>query len=437
MEETNDQVVVEEQDKIVVEDISSVEKRVSFNISTETVQKKTEEFFQSIRKKAELPGFRKGKVPLPVLKQHFKSYSFGVVSQSLVSEFFPKLLKDYNISPVGPPKFDKSQSDKYVGKFNDDNSFSVSMSLEVLPKLNPIGYNGMVLEFAEVDTKKFCGSQMDSLQNQFAVREQIKDQPAMFGDSVVIDFKGFIGGEAFNGGEANGFTIEALGNNTLVEGFEKQIIGMSPGEKKRIKVVFPEKYDAAHLAGKEAEFDVELFNIVRKKKSEVNNDLALMAGFSSVEDLNKDVQEKADKWQKNEVRRQAERIIAETLVKANDFDIPESLLKLEEDRLTKHFGERQVRFGGNEIKSMAVKNVKRSILLDAIYEKEAETHVTPDELDKFLQEQAVSYGKTKDELVSILYNSGQMDIFMGTLKEAKVVDFIVNNRKQESEVQNG
>lgn len=437
MEETNNQAVSEEQDKIVVEDVSNVEKRVSFNISTETVQKKTEEFFQSIKKNAELPGFRKGKVPLPILKQHFKSYSLGVVSQSLVSEFFPKLLKDHNISPIGPPKFDKGQSEKYVGKFNDDNSFSVSMNIEVLPKVEPVGYNGMDLKFEEVDTDKFSSAQLDALQNQFAVREQIKDQPAQAGDSVVIDFKGFLGEEAFNGGEATGFTIESLGNNTLVEGFEDQIIGMIPGEKKRIKVTFPEKYDAAHLAGKEAGFDVELFNIVRKKKSEVNNDLAMMAGFGSVEELNKDIQEKADQWQKGEVRRQAERLITEALIKENSFDIPVSLLKSEQERLAKHFGERQVKLGENELKDIAFRNVKRSVLLDAIYEKENETHITPDELDKFLQEQAASYGKTKDELVSILYNSGQMDVFMGALKEAKVVDFIVNNRKKESEVQDG
>jgi trigger factor len=416
------------EDTVNVEDLSQVQKRISIFVSSNSVDKKFNEFFNGIKKETNLNGFRKGKASTKVLKQFYGHKAKNLVAQGIISEFYTKALRDFNINPLGAPNFENSN--ETVGKFNPDNSYFVSLLVEVLPKFKPEGYKGLELKVPTYDKEKLVQNKLLEHRTQFAERKQITERPAQLGDAIVIDFEGFIDGVQFEGGKANGYSLDKLGNNKFVAGFEDQIVGMLVNEERNIKIVFPVSYNAPNLAGKEATFKIKLHSIVETNLAEVDNDLALMAGYSSVEEMldkiNLDVGDYIDKITKNNLEGQ----ILSKLLELNTFEVPKSMIENEVKRLVgnnKNLTEQAI----NSTTGVARSNVKRAILLDNIYEAESEIEITPDELDKLLNNYANQNNINKDDLVSNLYNSNQMDAFMGILRNQKVVDFIINSAKKD------
>jgi len=428
------------QEKIKVEKLSDTKYKVSLNIPAEEVDKKFDEFFKSVKKQAQIPGFRKGKAPISRLKAHFGQKAKAPVSQMLIGEYYTKVIQDNEINPIGNPEVqDLAENAEFLGKFGFDNSFSADLIIETLPKIDPEGYVGLELDFPETNDKMLFDIKMREFREQFAERNQITDRGAQLLDSVVIDFKGFVDGKPFEGGEAKGYSIDKLGHGNFIPGFEDQIIGTKAGEETEVNVTFPKEYRATHLAGKEARFEVKVHNIVETKLAEVDDDLAMMVGYESVDELNEKVKQDADKEKLARNRQMMDRQIMTKLFEANEFTVPQSMVDEETNRLRS-----RVRVQGEmpeqlveELRKNAEYNVKRAIITDAIYEKEDSIEVTPDELNELLEEHAKMNNKTKDELVSALYNSGQMDSFVGILRVSKVIDFIIDNVKKESEEDNG
>lgn len=423
------------QEPIRIEAISNVEKKIFINVDSKTVGDKFDEFFNTIKKEAQVPGFRKGKVPVGVLKKYFGDRAKSTISQMLISEYYQKLLRDYNINPVGTPKINNKQNDsQYPGNFNNDNSYSVEFDIEVLPALVPVGYKNIKVSLPESQVQELMQSRLQDIREQFAERRQI-DDVAQKDDTVVIDFKGYLNNEPFNGGEAKGFSIDKLNNNTLIPGFEEQIVGMKPGEQKRIIVKFPEPYNAAHLAGKEAVFEVVLHNVVRKTLAVVDNDLALIAGHDNVDTMLAAVKSEAEKLDKDRRLKLAEEQIAVELVNKNSVDLPASLVQNEKNRILQQYKGHNINAETlNSLVQRAEFNLKKTLLLEAIYEAEKDLELTPEELNGFLEEQAKINNMAKDEIVSNLYNSNQMEAFVSVLRAKKVIEFIVNCGSEERNV---
>ena len=423
------------EDTIEVKELSGVEKKVCISITPDTVNKKIDEFFNNVKKDAAVPGFRKGRAPIKVLKKHFRNQALGAVSQMLISEFYQKTLQEHNINPTGPPQVDNPKNNSYLGSFSEDNSYSVELNIEVLPIIDPVGYNDIELSISDINLDDVVEENLIGLRKQYAEREQVNNQTAEFGDSITIDYKGFINNEPFNGGESVDYYIDSLGEGGLVEEFEKQLVGSKTNDTFTIKVPFPEDYKAEILAGQEVEFNITIKNIVRKKLAEVDDDLAMMVGFKNVKELKNNIEEQAKKAIDNQYRNQAEKIITDVLIEKNNFEIPKSMVEEEKKRLLTQTSN-SINMPEDFIENHAIKNVKRAILLDAVYDKEDDIEINPNEMDELLEEQAKIYNKSKDDLVSSLYNNNQMDIFIGVLRAKKVVDFIINKSK-ESEISDG
>lgn len=422
------------EDTIKVEDLSNIEKRISIHVAPATVNKKFTEFFDSVKKEAQISGFRKGKVPVDILKKYFKQRAEGTISQMLVSEFYQCAIKDYNINPIGNPVMDIENG--RIGMFNDDNSYDVELTVEVLPKIDPIGYDNLNIDKPEHNIDELCKSRMQEYQEEFAEREQIFDDGAKEGDTLVVDFVGYIDNKEFDGGKATGYTIEKLCvGGTNLPGFEDQLIGVKAEETKRIKVTFPKDY-IENLAGKDAEFDVIVHSIIRKTQAEVDEDLAMMVGYESVDELKSHIKNEIEGEIKNVDQRLMEGIIVKELIEKNDFDIPKLLLEQEKNRLIKQNNlSNPSEHVIQKITEAAKNNVKKAILLDAIYEKES-IDIAPHELNEYLEEQAKLYNKDKDEIVSMLYNTGQMDSFVSVVRAQKTIDFIINKNTKKDEEEN-
>jgi len=425
---------------ISIEEINSTEYKISIQVPPEGVDKKFTEFFDGVRKSTQIPGFRKGKAPISRLKQLYGQQSRPTVAQMLIGEYYSKALQENEITPIGNPKINNLEpGDKYPGKFGFDNSYSIELTVEVLPSVDPQGYKNMDLEFPKHDNDDLFTKKMGEYQKQFAEKSQITNRGAQLGDSLVIDFTGYIDDEQFDGGTAAGHTIDALGESHFIPGFEEQIVGIEAGDTKEINTKFPPKYHADHLAGKDVKFDVTVHSIVETKLAEVNEDLAMMVGHNSVEELNTHILSEIGNEQKTLDRAMLDRQIVTKLLELNPFDIPKSMTNNEELRIlqaSKNKMENLPEEARDELNKLANFNVRRAILMDSIYEKEDDIEVTPEELNTLLEEHAKVNNQSKDELVSSLYNSGQMDNFVGILRVANVFDFIIGHSNKESEESN-
>lgn len=432
-------------DIVSVEELGSTEYKISIQVPSDKVDEKFTEFFKSIKKNTQVPGFRKGKAPVARLKQLYGRQSRPTIVQMLVGEYYSKALQDNEITPIGNPKIENlEEGAKYPGKFGFDNSYSVELTVEVLPTVDPQGYKGMDLDFPEHDMNALFEKKMSEYQEQFAEKSQITDRGAQLGDALVVDFAGFVDGEQFNGGSASGHSIDVLGKSHFIPGFEEQIVGVKAGDSTEVKVQFPEKYHAEHLAGKDAKFDVTVHSIVETKLAEVDEDLAMMVGYESVDDLNAHVLKEVEDYQKVLDRSMLDRQVVTKLLEINQFKVPKSMVSGEELRIlqaSKNKMENLPEQAKTELHKLAEFNIRRAILMDAIYEKEEDVEVTPEELNKLLEEHAKANNQSKDELVSNLYNSGQMDNFVGVLRVANVFDFIIDHsnkeNNEESEEENG
>jgi len=197
--------------------------------------------------------------------------------------------------------------------------------------------------------------------------------------------------------------------------------------------VFPDNYSAKHLVGKEASFIVKINNIVRKTPAEIDDDLALMAGFLNVEELNEDVANTVNKGIELFNHRDAEGKIIKELFESNDLTIPQTLISDEaRSILTNYNLDNPSDEIMSKIQMAAENNVKKNMLLNAIYNKEDDIELPLDELSDALEEQAQASDKTKDEMVSFLYNTGQMEDFVGVLRGKKVIEYIIGLNEGES-----
>lgn len=428
------------EDLVKIEDISSIKKKILIQVGSESVDKKFDDFFNSIKKEAQIPGFRKGRAPTNILKKYLKDKASGAVSQMLVSEHYQNAIKNHNINPVGNPVILNDQeeaegSKNNVGVFKDDGSYEVEITVETMPEVEPVGYDDITINLPDYNFDDLFERRMLEHRNSFAEREQVMGRGAEDGDSVIIDFKGFVDGEQFEGGTSENFAIDSLCSGTLIPGFEDQIVGMKASESKRIKVSFPDDYGPKHLEGKEAEFDITLHSIVRKKLADIDDDLAMMVGFETADELKENVKkEVVDEIEKNK-KQILEYTITNQILEKNDFDIPEILVLQEEAKILqqsniKNPSEQVI----GEIKKNARDNIRKIILFEAIFEKE-KLEISPSELNDHLEEQAKIYGRSKDELVSMLHNTKSMDAFVGVLRVQKVVDFLsnLNTKKDEEE----
>lgn len=420
---------------VSLEKISNTKCNISINVPKDIVDSKFNDFFEKVRPQAHIPGFRKGKAPVARLKQLFLSQAKASVAQLLIGEYYAQALHDNGITPVGNPDIKEfNDGAEYPGRFGFDNSFEINLTVDVLPKLDPTGYMDMELHEPDLNTEQMYNERILEYQKKFAEKIQITDRPAKSGDSVVIDFIGFMDGNKFNGGSAEGHLIECLGSGNMVPGFEEQIEGMTAGEKKSINITFPDDYHADFLASKNATFEITLHSITESKLSEVDDDLAMMVGFESVDEFKNNVADEVEKEKDARIKHTLSAQIVDKLIEANDFDVPEQMLKEEEVRLARASNNRIENMPDEalaELRKAAQFTTKRALILDAIYEKEDSIEIAPEELNELLEEHALANNQTKDELVSNLYNSGQMDAFVGILRVSKVFDFIIANSKKQ------
>lgn len=307
--------------QVNVEQLSSIKKKISFEIPAERVQAETDKVFSEIRKRAVIPGFRKGKAPQGLIRKSYQEQVEGDVMKNLFNDTYFKYIQENSLFPVGYPILD-------TDPLTEGAPFKYSATIEVFPEVAVNNYEGfeLVKEKYVADESAVDARINQMRENMSQLKPLAEERPAASGDHVIIDFEGFVDGNKLDGGDATDHQLE-LGSNSFIPGFEEQVVGMSVGEQKQIKLAFPEPYHSAELAGKPVEFSVTLKEIKIKEMPELDDDFAKEFGeFETLADLKAKVAETIEKQEKERIERQFKDSLLNTLIEKNDFELPEAMI---------------------------------------------------------------------------------------------------------------
>ena len=388
-------------------------------------------------KDATVDGFRKGHVPADVLEKKFKKEIEGEILNHIISEEYRKAVEENNLSPIADIKLEKYE--------NNEDNVEVVFTIPVLPEINLGDYKSVKVEKEALDVNdEKVNAEIEIMRsNAGKLKEVADDEAAQDKDVTNINFEGFIDGEAFDGGKAEGFDL-TLGSKSFIDTFEDQIIGHKKGDEFDVNVTFPEEYHAENLKGKPAVFKVKVNSIKRKEEAELNEDLAKELGYDSVEDLKAKTRENLIKREEARIENEYRGKVVDAVVDSINFEIPEAVVEREIQFQINRFAQ-QLQMQGmslnqyfemtgqdiekmrESIKESAEKSVKRDLVLTEIAKAE-NVQATEEEVNAELDRTALMYGMDREGLIAEVRKSGNYARFIDEIKyqiiNRKTVDLL-------------
>ena len=396
--------------------------------------------YRKVVKQINLPGFRKGKVPRRILESRFgPEILHEDALELLVPDAYEAALKEADLDPINNPEFDLVQ-------IEESKPLLFNAIIEVLPPVELGEYRGL-----EVEQEK---AEVDDIQidhHLFMLREQNarlvprEEGPVKEGDLVQIDFKGYVDGELFEGGEAEDYSLE-IGSRSFIPGFEDQLIGAVQDETKEIKVTFPDNYRKEDIAGKEATFEVIVKQIKEKQLPELDDDFVKeVSEFETLEEMKADLKEKLLKNAEEQSKAKLEEELIEKVSAAAKVEPPKILVDRQIDRMVGDL-ENYLRYQGmgldqflelsgkdkdevrEERREEAEKRAKANLVLDAIAKQEGIT-VEDSELKEKIEEIATTYNDDPERIRELLEKQGRIPVMQEEIRIRKVIDLIVAEAK--------
>ncbi|MBF0368058.1 MAG: trigger factor [Magnetococcales bacterium] len=384
---------------------------------------------------AKLPGFRPGKVPKKVLESRYRKELSGTVAEKIFKTTYSQALQEKAVFPATAPMLD-------MGDVARGQDFTYTVLFQVLPEVDPQGYKGVDLVRPEATIGDAEVDQVvEEIRTRNAKFEAQEGREAQSGDQVELDFKGFLGETAFEGGTADNYVLE-LGSGQFIPGFEEQLIGAKPGEDREVTVSFPEAYGNAELAGKEALFKCHIHEVRARLLPEIDDKLAELAGVKEggVSAMRMEVNARLEKEAAEAVERDVKRQILDKLLEANPMELPDQVVERELDGMVKQTQEEYQRQGMDpaqmglsedkmreSLVGRAQERVKLGLLIGTIGQKEA-LKVEEAEVEAHLETLVAPYGAEAAAMKSWLKkDNARMEDLRGAVLEKKVMDWIVDN----------
>lgn len=419
--------------QINVEALSKVKKKISFEIPAERVTAEIEKAYDQIRKQVAIKGFRKGKVPQAMLEKHYSDRMADDVLKNLVNDTYFSTLKEHKIYPVSHPVIDSDELKK-------GEAFTYSATVEVFPEIEVKDYAGLAVKKEKyVRDEAVIEKRLEEMREGMAQLEPVEGRPAAQGDFVTIDFKGFLNGVPFAGGEATDHVLE-LGSGRFIPGFEEQLTGMEVAAEKDIVVTFPAEYGSEELAGKEVTFTVKLKEIKVKELPPLDDEFAKQFGeFETLADLKAKLTEMHDLREKDRIDADLRDRVVKALIEKNDIEVPETMVERQLDMMLESTKRRLANqklslaiMGLDDesykvqFKSVAEQQVKGSLLLDALSGQEKIT-VGEADVEARLKKIAEENGQPF-ERINAYYKQNQqaLDGLVSQVKEDRVVEFLLD-----------
>ncbi len=416
--------------QVSVEATGNLERRMTVKLPAERVEREVEVRLRSLGKTAKIKGFRPGKVPFKVVEQRFGGQVRGEVLDELLRSTYTEALMQENITPAGGLRIDSLNSEP--GK-----DLEYTAIFEVYPEIELKGLDGIEVSrpVAQV-TEEDVDRMVDKLRNQRATWAEA-DRAAADGDRVTIDFEGDLAGEAFEGNSATDFPV-TLGEGRMVEGFEGKLVGAQAGGELDFEIDFPEKYPAEDLAGKRVHFKVTVKKVEGKVLPELDDEFCKSFGVTEggIDKLREEVSENMRREMGEVIRRKAKDQVLDGLLKANEIEIPDSLIEEEIGQLRR---EAMGRMGmdpdkdGSELpremfEDQARRRVSLGLLIGEVI-KTQELKLDQDRVTTMLESMTESYESQADIIRSYRSNPNVMRQIETLVLEEQAVDWLMEQAK--------
>lgn len=381
-----------------------------------------------------LPGFRKGKVPMNVIE---KTYGAGIFYEDAANDIMPKAyadaLEETGLDVVSRPEVD-------VTKIGKGETFVFTAEVAVKPEVTLGQYKGLEVTKDKVEvTEEEVEAELKKAQMQNARELTIEDRPVKEGDVITLNYAGTIDGVPFDGGTAESQKLE-IGSHSFIDTFEDQLVGLNIGDEKDVEVTFPEEYHAPELAGKPASFHVKVLGITEKQLPELDDDFAQdTTEFDSMEEYKADIQAKLLASKEEQAKNAMENALVEKAIEGAQMDIPEAMVESQVEQMVQEFKQRvsyqgisfeqYLQFTGQNpdtfeesMKPEAMKRIQSSLVLSAIVAAES-IEASDEDLDKEFERMASMYQMDKEQIASFM-GDAEKENMKKDIAIQKAVEFI-------------
>ncbi len=416
---------------VTVEVLSPIRKKLSLEIAADVVDAELENAYKKIAKTADIKGFRKGKVPRKILEQHYGPRAQYDAAGPLINNSLYKALLDNEIEAVSQPEVTES------GAVEGGKPFKYEAEVEVRPEVVAKDYTQLNLEKEKFYfDENVIEKQLEQMANSKTQLEVASRKKARDGDTVIIDFEGFIDDTPFENGAAKDFEL-ALGSNSFIPGFEAQLVGMKREEEKEVEVTFPEGYGSKDLAGKPAVFKVMVKEIKEKHIPKIDDALAKELDADNLDELKERIKENSIAQEKQRIDGQLQENLMTALIENNVFDVPEGMIDNQLLHLKDSFTQKLKAQGmtlemlgmndesfAKAYRDMAVQQVKGELVLDAIAGQE-KIVVDESEIEQKMQEFADNSEVPLDQVQKYFENQSTLAGLKGQILQEKVTKFLL------------
>ncbi len=416
--------------KVQVEELSPVEKKLSIEVDSTRVADELTRAYTTIGRQVKLPGFRQGKVPRRILEQRFREQVEDDVIQRVVQSAYMEAVREHNVDVVSQPQVTNSG-------LKPNAPFSFEARVEVKPKLEPKDYKELPLKKTEagVDDAK-VNEQLEKMRQSASRMEPITDRDvAASGDFATIDYEATIDGKPFVGSKAEDVVVE-IAPGELVESNIAALEGVKVGDTKEIDYAFPQDYRVEDVKGKTAHFKLHLKGLKKKLIPELNEDFAKEVGSQTVDELRGKVKADLERAQKSKAQVEERDALHKALIERNPFEVPKAMVERAIDSMLEGAMRQMARSGldvrnlgldfmrlRDEMRERAVQEVKGTLLLEAIAQKEG-IQAGDEDVEKKIEELATEAGQPVANVRKYFKNPDDRLGLSLRLREEKTIEFL-------------
>jgi trigger factor len=425
---------------VQVENLEKNMAKLTIEVPAEELEKAIEAAYQKQKKQISVPGFRKGKVPRAMIE---KMYGAGVfyedAANTLMQQNYPSAVDESGVDIVSRPTVDVVQIEK--GK-----PFIFTAEVAVKPEVTLGKYMGVTV--TKIDTSVTDEEVDEALKKELEKNARtitVTDRPVAQGDTAVIDFEGFVDGEAFEGGKGENYSLE-IGSHSFIDNFEDQLVGKNTGDELDVNVTFPEQYQAAELAGKPAVFKVKINEIKAKEIPEADDEFAQdVSEFDTIAEYKDSLKKNLEEQKANEAKRTKEDEAIQKIIDKSKMELPDAMIDTQCETMVEEFAQRiaqsglsmeqYLQFSGltidglkAQVRPEAISRIQSSLVLEQIA-KEENIEVTDEDIDAEIAKMAANYGMEADKLKEYMGDS-EKESMKRELAITKAVDLVMENTKE-------
>ncbi|MBU5485391.1 trigger factor [Clostridium sp. MSJ-11] len=426
--------------KATMEKIEKNIVKLEITVESEKFNEAMKKAYAKNAKSFNIPGFRKGKAPMNIIK---RQYGEGVFYEDAINiccdDTYPEALKEHDIKPVDYPAIEIVQ----IGEGKD---FIYTAKVTVVPEVELGEYKGLEVKKNDYPVnEEEVENRLKEMQERNARIATKEDGEVEKGNIAVIDFKGFVDEVAFEGGEGTDYSLE-IGSGTFIDNFEDQLVGLKVGEEKEVNVNFPEEYGREDLNGKPATFKVKIKEIKVKELPELDDEFAKeISEFDTIAELKADIKSKMEAEAEARSKREFEEAIIDAACENAKVEIPEVMVNNEIDNMIRDL-EMRLKYQGLDLQTYyqytnsseekvreymndaAIKRVKTELVLGEIAKAE-KVEATEEEMMDRAKEMAKQYGDKEIEKTAKLIMEAQKNLLKLDVINEKVVKLLVDNSK--------